>query len=233
MRPWRPEVVFMSIRLVVFDAYGTLFDVDAAARALAVQEPRLAQIWPRLATDWRRKQLEYSWLREVMGDYADFWQLTRDGLDWAMAAQGLEDPDLAEALMALYRELPAYPEVPAMLEALGHRGIGRAILTNGAPDMVGAAVHAAGIGPLLDDVLSVDLVGHYKPAQAAYDLVAAQMGVAPAATLFVSSNGWDAAGAARAGFRVAWVNRAGLPMDRLPHRPAHVLRDLSGVPGLL
>lgn len=223
----------MSIRLVVFDAYGTLFDVDAAARALAVQEPRLAQIWPRLATDWRRKQLEYSWLREVMGDYADFWQLTRDGLDWAMAAQGLEDPDLAEALMALYRELPAYPEVPAMLEALGHRGIGRAILTNGAPDMVGAAVHAAGIGPLLDDVLSVDLVGRYKPAQAAYDLVAAQMGVAPAATLFVSSNGWDAAGAARAGFRVAWVNRAGLPMDRLPHRPAHVLRDLSGVPGLV
>ena len=223
----------MSIKLVVFDAYGTLFDVDAAARALAADDPRLAEIWPRLAADWRRKQLEYSWLREVMGDYTDFWQLTRDGLDWAMEAQGLDDPELAEKLMALYRELPAYPEVPAMLDALGHRGIGRASLTNGSPEMVGAAVHAAGIGHLLDDVLSVDLVRRYKPAQPVYDLVAAQMGVSPEAVLFVSSNGWDAAGATRAGFRVAWVNRARLPVDRLPHRPAHRLSDLSGVPELI
>ncbi|MDF1620971.1 haloacid dehalogenase type II [Pseudothioclava nitratireducens] len=223
----------MSIQLVVFDAYGTLFDVDAAARDMSATEPRLADLWPRLAADWRRKQLEYSWLREVMGDYVDFWQLTRDGLDWAMAAQGLDDPALAEKLMGLYRELPAFPEVPAMLDALHHRGVGRAILTNGSPDMVGAAVHAAGIGHLLDDVLSVDSVKRFKPAADVYALVEARMGVPPDQVLFVSSNGWDAAGAARFGFRVAWVNRAGLPVDHLPARPTHQLSDLAGIPELI
>jgi len=223
----------MSIQLAVFDAYGTLFDVDAAARNLAAREPRLAEIWPKLAFDWRRKQLEYSWLREVMGEYVDFWQLTRDGLDWAMAAQGLEDPALAEQLMALYRELPAYPEVAGMLDTLRHRGIGRAILSNGSPDMLEAAVHAAGIGGLLDECLSVDAIHRFKPAQAVYDLVSERMGVSPDQVLFVSSNGWDAAGAARAGFRVAWVNRAGLPAERLPWKPYAQVSDLGGVPGLL
>lgn len=223
----------MTIKLAVFDAYGTLFDVDAAARALAAEEPRLAEIWPRLAFDWRRKQLEYSWLREIMGEYVDFWQLTRDGLNWAMAEQGLNDAALAERLMALYRSLPAYPEVPAMLEALAHRGIGRAILSNGSPDMLGAAVHAAGIGHWLDEVLSVADIRRFKPAQAVYDLVAGRMGVRPDEVLFVSSNGWDAAGAARAGFRVAWVNRSSAPGEQLPWKPSHELTSLAGVPDLI
>ncbi|MBW0157699.1 haloacid dehalogenase type II [Sedimentimonas flavescens] len=223
----------MTIKLAVFDAYGTLFDVDAAARELAMRDPRLTPIWPQLAFDWRRKQLEYSWLREVMGEYVDFWQLTRDGLDWAMAAQSVQDPDLAEALLALYRELPAYKEVPAMLAALKARGVGRAILSNGSPEMLDAAVHAAGIDGLIDEVLSVASIRRFKPAQAVYDLVEERMGVRPPEVLFVSSNGWDAAGAARAGFRVAWVNRAGFPRERLPWKPADMLRDLSGVPDLL
>ena len=220
----------MSIQLCVFDAYGTLFDVDAAARDLALEEPRLQEIWPRLAADWRRKQLEYGWLREIMGDYVDFWQLTRDGLDWAMEAQGLNDPELANRLMALYRELPAYPEVPEMLEALHHRGIGRAILSNGSPDMLEAAVHTAGIGPLLDEVLSVADLGRFKPTASVYKLIADRMGVAPEQTVFVSSNGWDAAGAAKAGFRVLWINRAGAPPERLPYKPAAILNDLRAVP---
>ncbi|MCE5973022.1 haloacid dehalogenase type II [Sinirhodobacter sp. WL0062] len=223
----------MTIKLAVFDAYGTLFDVDAAARELAMRDPRLTPIWPQLAFDWRRKQLEYSWLREVMGEYVDFWQLTRDGLDWAMAAQSVQDADLAEALMALYRELPAYKEVPAMLAALKARGVGRAILSNGTPAMLDAAVQAAGIEGLIDEVLSVDSIRRFKPAQAVYDLVEEQMGVRPHEVLFVSSNGWDAAGAARAGFRVAWVNRAGFPRERLPWKPADMLKDLSGVPDLI
>ncbi|KEO61718.1 haloacid dehalogenase type II [Thioclava indica] len=220
----------MSIQLCVFDAYGTLFDVDAAARDLALEEPPLQEIWPRLAADWRRKQLEYSWLREIMGDYVDFWQLTRDGLDWAMEAQGLNDPELANRLMALYRELPAYPEVPEMLEALHLRGIGRAILSNGSPDMLEAAVHTAGIGPLLDEVLSVADLGRFKPTASVYKLIADRMGVAPEQTVFVSSNGWDAAGAAKAGFRVLWINRAGAPPERLPYKPAAILNDLRAVP---
>ncbi|WP_295532747.1 haloacid dehalogenase type II [uncultured Thioclava sp.] len=223
----------MSIQLCVFDAYGTLFDVDAAARDLAIEEPRLHAIWPRLAADWRRKQLEYSWLREIMGEYVDFWQLTRDGLDWAMEAQGLNDPDLADRLMALYRALPAFPEVPEMLDALHHRGVGRAILSNGAPDMLESAVQAAGIGHLLDEVISIHDLGQYKPAGAVYALVAKQMGVAPEQTVFVSSNGWDAAGAAKAGFRVLWVNRAGAPVERLPYKPAAILSDLRAVPDKL
>ncbi|MEX1662516.1 haloacid dehalogenase type II [Thioclava sp. 15-R06ZXC-3] len=223
----------MSIQLCVFDAYGTLFDVDAAARDLAIEEPRLHAIWPRLAADWRRKQLEYSWLREIMGEYVDFWQLTRDGLDWAMEAQGLNDPDLADRLMALYRALPAFPEVPEMLDALHHRGVGRAILSNGAPDMLESAVQAAGIGHLLDEVISIHDLGQYKPASAVYALVAKQMGVAPEQTVFVSSNGWDAAGAAKAGFRVLWVNRAGAPVERLPYKPAAILSDLRAVPDKL
>jgi 2-haloacid dehalogenase len=223
----------MSIQLCVFDAYGTLFDVDSAARDLAIEEPRLQAIWPRLAADWRRKQLEYSWLREIMGDYVDFWQLTRDGLDWAMEAQGLNDPELANRLMALYRELPAYPEVPEMLEALHHRGGGRAILSHGSPDMLEAAVHAAGIGHLLDGLLSVAQLSQFKPAAPVYALIATQMGVAPEQTVFVSSNGWDAAGAAKAGFRVLWVNRAGAPPERLPYKPAAILNDLRAVPDWL
>ncbi|KFE34180.1 haloacid dehalogenase type II [Thioclava atlantica] len=220
----------MSIQLCVFDAYGTLFDVDAAARELAHEEPRLTEIWPRLAADWRRKQLEYSWLREIMGDYVDFWQLTRDGLDWAMEAQGLDDPNLADRLMALYRELSAFPEVPAMLEALQHRGIGRAILSNGAPEMLDAAVHAAKIGHLLDDVISIHELRRYKPAAEVYSMIARKMGVSPEETAFISSNGWDAAGASKAGFRVLWVNRGGAPLERLPYKPAATLRDLRGVP---
>ena len=223
----------MTIKLCVFDAYGTLFDVDAAARDLAVREPRLREIWPRLAADWRRKQLEYSWLREVMGDYTDFWTVTGDGLDWTMEAQGLTDSTLRADLMALYRELPAYGEVPAMLTALKTRGIARAILSNGAPDMLNAAVHTAGLAPLLDATLSVEDIRRFKPAQAVYDMIGARFETAPHEVLFVSSNGWDAAGAARAGFAVAWVNRAGLPRDRLPYGPQYELPDLSGVPDLI
>lgn len=223
----------MTIKICVFDAYGTLFDVDAAARDLAAREPRLREIWPRLAADWRRKQLEYSWLREVMHEYTDFWSVTGDGLDWAMAAQGLEDAGLRADLMALYRELPAYREVPEMLTTLKSNGISRAILSNGSPDMLNAAVQTAGLAPLLDAAISVEDIRRFKPAQAVYDMIADRFNTAPEEVLFVSSNGWDAAGAARAGFNVAWVNRAGLPRDRLPFGPKYELTDLAGVPDLI
>jgi 2-haloacid dehalogenase len=222
----------MTLRLCVFDAYGTLFDVNAAARIMAEDDPKLAAVWPRLAEDWRRKQLEYSWLREIMGDYADFWQLTSDALDWALEAAGLTDPELHSRLMRLYRELPAYPEVPAMLAQLRDGGIGRAILSNGSPEMLTAAIVSAGIDGLLDAAISVSDLRRYKPAAAVYSMIPARFSVEPSEVLFVSSNGWDAAGAARAGFQVAWVNRAGAPVDRLPHRPHHQLQDLSQIPAL-
>ena len=224
----------MPITAIVFDAYGTLFDVSAAAR-LAAAAPggeRLAALWPRLAEDWRRKQLEYTWLRTIMAEHADFAQLTGDALDWALAAQGLTDATLRARLLALYDALPAYPEVPATLAALKAQGHRLAILSNGTPMMLAAATRSAGIAAVLDAVLSVETIATYKPDARVYALATAHFACPPDQVLFVSSNGWDVAGAAHFGFATVWVNRAGAPVDRLPGRPSHILPDLAALPAL-
>ena len=225
----------MPVTTCVFDAYGTLFDVAAAARIAAEQpgQEKLAEVWPRLAADWRTKQLQYTWLRAVTGDYISFWQVTTDGLDWAMEASGLEDPVLRETLLALYWELPAYPEVPKMLDTLKSNGLSTAILSNGSPDMLQGAVEFAQVDAMLDAVLSVEEVGIFKPAKIVYDMVGERFGTTPEQVLFVSSNGWDAAAAAQYGFTTAWVNRANEPIDRLPARPTHVLSNLETIPDLV
>lgn len=225
----------MTITTCIFDAYGTLFDVAAAARD-AAREPgqdALAGVWQALAEDWRRKQLEYSWLRAITGDHVGFWQVTQDALDWAMARHGLSEPALRARLLALYWELAAFPEVPELLTRLKEMGKTCAILSNGSPDMLEGAVASAGLGDRLDAVISVEEVHVFKPARAVYDLVGTHFGTDPAQVLFVSSNGWDAAAAAAYGFATAWVNRSGLPQDRLPGVPTHVLTDLSSIPELL
>ncbi|WP_121630245.1 haloacid dehalogenase type II [Tropicibacter alexandrii] len=226
----------MTTKLCVFDAYGTLFDVAAAARVAAAEPGRaaLAAVWEQLSEDWRRKQLEYSWLRAVTGDYVPFWQVTCDGLDWAMDRAGLsEDMELRERLLALYWELAAYKEVPFMLAHLQARGMATAILSNGSKDMLEGAVDSSGLRTSLHAVLSVEEVGTFKPARAVYDLVGQHFDVTPEEVLFVSSNGWDVAGAAAYGFRTVWVNRAGLPVDRLMAQPAHILPDLTTIPELI
>lgn len=226
--------VTLPITTAVFDAYGTLFDVNAAAMQ-AAKEPAhadLAAVWPALARDWRRKQLEYSWLRAVADRHCDFWDVTQDGLDWALEAHGLSAPATRTRLLELYWELAAYPEVPAMLRTLKERGISTAILSNGSPDMLQAAVSSADIGDLLDAVLSVEDVGVFKPHDRVYDLVGQRFGCAKEDVLFVSSNGWDAAGAAGYGFQTVWVNRAGEPVDRLYAKPHHLLSDLTTIPEL-
>ena len=225
----------MAITTCIFDAYGTLFDVSAAARELAKRPGReeFAAHWPQIARDWRLKQLQYTWLRAITGEHTDFWSVTQDGLDWALEAAGLAgDPVLREDLLALYWELAAYPEVPRMLATLKARGFTTGILSNGSPDMLAGAVDSAGLDLYLDHVLSVEQVGIFKPARAVYDLVGQACGTAPAEVLFVSSNGWDVAGASGYGFTTVWVNRAGEPVDRMPHRPAHVLTDLTAIPDL-
>lgn len=222
------------ITTVVFDAYGTLFDVAAAAREAAAQpgQDSWASKWPALSEAWRLKQLQYSWLRAITGDYVPFWDVTKDALDWAMAREGLDDPELRERLLALYWELSAYKEVPKVLAMLKAQGLKTAILSNGSPDMLEGAVDSAAIREWLDAVLSVESVGIFKPASRVYDMVGAHFGSAPGEVLFVSSNGWDAAGAAGYGFSTAWVNRAGEPIDNLPARPHHVLTDLTSIPEL-
>ncbi len=225
----------MAITTCIFDAYGTLFDVAAAARIASAEhgQDALRSAWPRLAADWRAKQLQYTWLRAVTGDHTDFWQVTQDGLDWALEAQGLTDPELRERLLALYWELAAYPEVPDMLAALKAGGLRTGILSNGSPDMLDGAVTSANLQDLLDAVLSVEAVGVFKPSSKVYDLVGNHFGATRTNVLFVSSNGWDAASAAAYGFRTVWVNRAGEPMDRLPAQPHHQMPDLTGIPDLV
>ncbi|WP_298260279.1 haloacid dehalogenase type II [uncultured Litoreibacter sp.] len=225
----------MPITTCVFDAYGTLFDVAAAAR-LAADEPgrdALAACWQKLAADWRSKQLQYTWLRAVTGDHADFWDVTQHGLDWAMEANGLDSLELRERLLALYWELRAYKEVPAMLAQLKAAGMNTAILSNGSPDMLDGAATSAGISGTLDDILSVEDVGVFKPHASVYDLVGKRFGCAKEEVLFVSSNGWDAGCATGYGFTTAWVNRANEPVDRLPWTPAHILNDLTTIPKLV
>ena len=225
----------MAIDTCIFDAYGTLFDVNAAAREAAEDGafPALAERWQALAASWRDKQLQYSWLRAITGDHADFWQVTGDGLDWALEAQGLAgDAALRDRLMGLYRELAAYEEVPDMLAALKDAGLATGILSNGSPEMLQEAVASAGIGRLLDHVLSVESVGVYKPSAKVYDMVGRAFGCEAGRVLFVSSNGWDVAAAGAYGFETVWVNRAGLPVDRLEKRPGRVMDDLSGIPAL-
>ncbi|NNE51110.1 MAG: haloacid dehalogenase type II [Sulfitobacter sp.] len=226
----------MPITTCVFDAYGTLFDVAAAARQ-AASEPAFEEIaddWSVVAEHWRQKQLSYSWLRAIVDAHTDFWEVTQNGLDWALERTGHNtDPALRQRLLDLYWELQAYPEVPEMLGALKNAGLNTAILSNGSPEMLEGAVKSADIGETLDACLSVQSVGIFKPDARVYDLVSQHFGCAKEEVLFVSSNGWDAAAASGYGFTCAWVNRAGEPMDRLPWTPQHVLTDLSGIPDLV
>ncbi len=225
----------MPITTCIFDAYGTLFDVSAAARECAAEPGRevLAAKWQKLAADWRTKQIEYTWWRAVSDAHADFWAVTQDGLDFALELNGLNgDAELRERLLALYWALSAYAEVPAMLAALKAKGYATAILSNGSPDMLNGAVSSAGLGDLLDDVLSVQDVGIFKPHKSVYDLVMKRFGCTPDQVLFVSSNCWDACAAVKQGFKTAWVNRAGVPMERLPWTPQVTLKDLTTIPAI-
>jgi 2-haloacid dehalogenase len=219
-----------GIRACVFDAYGTLFNTAAAATHC---RDALGDRFDRLAALWREKQLQYTWSRGLQGRHADFWQVTGDALDFALAALGIEDGALRERLMDLYLTLDAYPEAPGVLAALKSRGFINAILSNGAPDMLRAAVESARIGPLLDAVLSVEDVGVFKPHPRVYRLPLEQLGVRAAEILFVSSNGWDAYAASAFGMRVAWCNLTGQPRERLPGAPDFEIRNLSEVPALL
>ena len=224
----------MPITACIFDAYGTLFDVAAAARQASAEPGReaFARVWPKVANDWRLKQLQYTWLRAVADAHTDFWEVTQNGLDWALEASDLTDPDLRARLLALYWELTAYPEVPVMLAALKSAGLNTAILSNGSPEMLQGAVKSAGIGDVLDDVLSVQDVGVFKPHKSVYQMVLDRFECAAEQVLFVSSNGWDAAAASGFGFQSVWANRASEPMDRLPWKPQTVLSDLTTIPEL-
>jgi 2-haloacid dehalogenase len=219
-----------DIRACVFDAYGTLFDyASAAARCRDVLGDRLDP----LTALWRDKQLQYTWLRALQSRHADFWQVTGDALDFALETLGLDNPELRARLMDLYRTLDVFPEVPAILQRLKAVGLKTGILSNGSPDMLDAAVNKAGIGDLLDAVLSVESVGVYKPHPKVYQLAVDGLAIPARAILFQSSNAWDAHAASAFGMRVVWCNRYGQRPERLPGKPDHEIASLAELPELV
>ena len=219
-----------DIGACVFDAYGTLFDINAAA---AQCRDALGGKADELSALWRNRQLEYTWLRSLMQEYVEFWQVTGDGLDYALAVLGIEDDALRRRLMDIYLRLAAYPEVKDVLTALKSGGLKTAILSNGSPKMLAAAVENAGIVDVLDDTFSVDSIGIYKPHPSVYRMAVDGLGVAAARICFMSSNAWDAAAAANFGFRVVWVNRFGQPQERIPGDPEHEIKTIEALPRLL
>ena len=221
---------FSDIGACVFDAYGTLFDVHSAA---ARCRPDLGDKADAVSQTWRDKQLQYTWLRALMGKHADFWQVTGDALDYSLDTHGIENQALRRRLMDCYLELDAYPEVKEVLTTLKGAGLKCAILSNGAPHMLAAAVGNSGIADLLDGVLSVEDVGIFKPHPSVYQLAVDRLDIARERVSFQSSNAWDAVAAAAFGFRVAWVNRFGQRPERLPDQPDAELTTLSELPGLL
>ncbi|HJV61541.1 MAG TPA: haloacid dehalogenase type II [Albitalea sp.] len=218
-----------SPRAVVFDAYGTLFDVYSVA---LLAEQLFAGRGEALAVLWRDKQIEYTRLTSMSGQYRPFWELTRAGLRFAAQRLGLAmDASAEERLMNQYRHLSAFPENVEVLRELKRRGIPTAILSNGDPDMLAVAVKSAGFGELLDHVLSVHAVRKYKTDPAAYALGPQALGLPAKQILFVSSNGWDAIGATWYGYTTLWVNRHGLPLEQLDTTPTRIgtsLRDVLG-----
>lgn len=221
-----------DIRACIFDAYGTLLDVHSA---MAAHAGRIGPDWQALSQAWRTKQIEYTWVRSLNGpgQHKDFAALTDEALHFVAASRGLADPALLADLSRAYRALTAYPEVPAMLAALREQGVGRAILSNGAPAMLAEGVAAAGLADLLDDVLSVEAVGVFKPDPRVYALAEQRFGLPAERMAFMSSNPWDAFGARNFGFQVVWINRSGQPDEYGLRGTVTELRDLSGLPGLL
>jgi 2-haloacid dehalogenase len=224
------DATLTGIKACVFDAYGTLFDYASAAAGC---RDLLGGKAERLTLLWRDKQLQYTWLRAVQNRHADFWQVTGDALDYALEALDLADPTLRDRLMNLYLTLAAFPEGPEVLRRLKAAGLATAILSNGSPAMLRAAVEGAGIGGRLDDVLSVEEVGVYKPHPRVYQLAVERLGAAAGTILFVSSNAWDAYAASAFGMRVAWCNRYAQRRERLPGHPDREIRTLAELPGLL
>lgn len=212
--------------IVVFDAYGTLFDVHSAVlhagRVLGERAQPLSELW-------RQKQLEYTWVRTLMGRYQSFWSLTEQALDFALQTLAPDHLSLRPTLLAAYRHLDAYSDAKSTLFHLRQEGVKTAILSNGDGMMLDDAVAAAGLTALFDGLLSIEEISRYKTAAEAYQLVEAAFAIPPARTLFISSNRWDIAGARLAGFHPYWINRTGRADEYHDCPPDLIVERLSDI----
>jgi 2-haloacid dehalogenase len=214
------------MKALVFDAYGTLFDVLSVTSLCELLFPGSGSA---LAVTWRSKQLQYSLLRSMMERYLDFWRITQDALAYSSRALGLDlTSEKRDRLMEVYRTLHAFPDVKPGLQQLKVKGVRLAILSNGAPEMLQSATVSAGIADLLDEIISVDEIKVYKPNPRVYQLASSRLRVPTEDIGFVSSNGWDVAGAASAGLTTFWIQRAAAePPEELGYRAAHVVHAIT------
>lgn len=214
-----------GVSVCVFDAYGTLFDV---ASPVVRQQATLGDKAADLAKLWRAKQLEYTWVRSLVGVHADFWKVTRDALDFTLEALSISEPGLSDELMTDVLKLDLYADVAAALQALRGKGKRLAILSNGSPSMLDSLVRHAGLEKVFEQVISVEEVGIYKPSRRVYRLAMQKFSIHDAPSIcFVSGNGWDAHSAAQFGFQAVRLKRALVPDDRLPGTLSGAIENLG------
>ena len=217
-------------KVCIFDAYGTIFDVNAACRELSKE---VGEQWQDLAALWRLRQVEYTWLRNSMNEYINFWNITEDALEYAMETLNIESVDLKKRLLDLYLKLEAYPEVEKVLTHLKKEGYKTGILSNGSEVMLASAVKNAQIQNLLDKVLSVEICKVYKPSHKVYDLVEKEFNIKKNNVAFFSSNAWDMHAAAHYGFKTIWVNRFEGKLEKLPGKPYKIVKSLEKITDIL
>ena len=211
-----------AVKGIVFDAYGTLFDVHSVIAACQEVAPDA----PALSETWRAKQLEYTWLRALMGKYEDFWSVTDAALRFALRRHDISlDATQHTRLLEEYYRLSTYPEVPAALQNLRQHPL--AVLSNGAPRMLQAVIEHNNLQEILTQVLSVDPLRTFKPNPVVYELAPARLGIPKEELVFISANSWDVVGAKAFGFQVAWINRANAPLDELGWQPDVVIQRLD------
>jgi 2-haloacid dehalogenase len=212
-----------NIEACVFDAYGTLFDVNSAA---AKCKKKLGNRWESFANAWRTTQLEYTWLRSLMKRHKNFWEITEDSLDHTMETFKIKQ-GMRNELLNLYKELSPYPEVKECLEGLKSKKIKIAILSNGTPDLLKGLVESNNIQNYFDDILSIETVGIYKPDSKVYDMPIKKYDCKPENICFMSSNTWDVSGGGVFGYNAVWVNRFNKVFDKLSYKPKFVINNLK------
>ena len=212
-----------NVKAIIFDAYGTLFDVNSAAEKC---KDKIGDKWENFATFWRTTQLEYTWLRSLMKRHKDFWQITEDSLDKSMRAFSI-DPSMKNELLNLYKVLSPFKEVPETLKKLKGRNFKLAILSNGTPSLLDELVKSNNLDKLFDDIFSIEEVGIYKPDSRVYDLPIKKYKIKNSEVIFLSANTWDVSGAGNYGYQSIWVNRNNNIFDNLDYKPSNQIKDLT------
>ncbi len=212
-----------NIKAIIFDAYGTLFDVNSAAEKC---KDKIGDKWESFANFWRTTQLEYTWLRSLMDRHKNFWQVTEDSLDKSMKVFDI-DPSMRNELLDLYKILSPYREVPGTLKALKEKKFKLAILSNGTPSLLDQLVNSNHLDNLFDDIFSIEQVGIYKPSSRVYDMPIKKYNISKSEVAFLSANTWDVSGGGNYGYQSIWVNRNNNIFDNLDFKPKYQITDLN------